>query len=361
MHSPETKRKKLDTEMSSIKSDIHISSILSNDLLYVPEYGTFFVSYISDRKKISSLLTELCTKIPMQKYSFLKRVRNNEILLYRDNDYITLEKNENSTNPHQRFLISKGISQDTADILTENIKISEAPIQAPILRWQYDIVSKVWPCKFHQNKNLEIKFENKEFLCEELTFHSTLFQILNSLKIMYGKECAVAVDSITKKIVAIGMSNIVENPLQHSTMVLIDNVAKSQNGGILHKNKKCTNRHYTECGIDLEIYNFISESYKSIKLGAQLTSSNIGLSQIEASDDNNLSKYGPYLCTGYDIYLTKEPCIMCAMALTHSRARRIFFIEEISNGAVKTLIKLHTIKHLNHHFEVYKINVKEKL
>ncbi|KAK1361839.1 tRNA-specific adenosine deaminase-like protein 3 [Heracleum sosnowskyi] len=33
----------------------------------------------------------------------------------------------------------------------------------------------------------------------------------------------------------------------------------------------------------------------------------------------------PYLCTGYDIYLVWEPCIMCAMALVHQRIKRIFY------------------------------------
>lgn len=66
------------------------------------------------------------------------------------------------------------------------------------------------------------------------------------------------------------------------------------------------------------------------------------------------SRDGPYLATGYYVYATREPCVMCAMALVHSRANRVFYGKSSENGALGTLCKLHTVKDLNHHYEVFK-------
>ncbi len=64
-----------------------------------------------------------------------------------------------------------------------------------------------------------------------------------------------------------------------------------------------------------------------------------------------------YLLTGYDVYLSREPCCMCAMALVHSRAGRIFYFgakNEIRKfGALETAVKLNAVEGLNHSYDVF--------
>ena len=64
-----------------------------------------------------------------------------------------------------------------------------------------------------------------------------------------------------------------------------------------------------------------------------------------------------YLLTGYDVYLSREPCCMCAMALVHSRAGRIFYFaakNEIRKfGALETAVKLNAVEGLNHSYYVF--------
>ena len=69
-------------------------------------------------------------------------------------------------------------------------------------------------------------------------------------------------------------------------------------------------------------------------------------------------KRGQYLCTGYDIYVTKEPTVFEAMALVHSRMRRVVF--GVSNtqdgglGGTGESSAVHCLPATNHRYRVFK-------
>jgi tRNA-specific adenosine deaminase 3 len=72
----------------------------------------------------------------------------------------------------------------------------------------------------------------------------------------------------------------------------------------------------------------------------------------------------PYLCTGYDAFLAREPCVMCAMALVHSRLKRVFFAApNAETGALSGdragVRRLHSVRSLNHHYQVFSYDVDE--
>ncbi|XDV30119.1 hypothetical protein PO909_033104 [Leuciscus waleckii] len=140
---------------------------------------------------------------------------------------------------------------------------------------------------------------------------------------MQGYMTAAVQAAKSEQIVAVGHDcKRGAQPLHHAVMVCIDLVACGQGGGA---------------------YNY--EKYPACQFSS---------SEIFRNGCNSKETGQPYICTGYDLYVTREPCVMCAMALVHSRINRVFYGAPSADGALGTKYKIHCQKDLNHHFEVFK-------
>ena len=82
----------------------------------------------------------------------------------------------------------------------------------------------------------------------------------------------------------------------------------------------------------------------------------------EIEDTNKSLPNNHYLCSGLDLYLTEEPDLLSAMALVHSRIRRVFFrslkTDPGNPGALLTAYHLHLLPSLNHHYRVFYVDKK---
>jgi hypothetical protein len=66
------------------------------------------------------------------------------------------------------------------------------------------------------------------------------------------------------------------------------------------------------------------------------------------------------LCTGG--WQVGEPCVMCAMALVHSRVRRVVFAkQDEKGGALGSRWALQSQAGLNHHYTVYTLDPLQAL
>jgi tRNA(adenine34) deaminase len=92
----------------------------------------------------------------------------------------------------------------------------------------------------------------------------------------------------------------------------------------------------------------IARAYNQIELLKDATAhaEMLALTQAEAA-------VGDWRLTDCDLYVTKEPCAMCAGALVHTRVRRVIFgCADPAAGAAGSVLNLLQVPTLNHRCEI---------
>ncbi|CAD7013615.1 probable inactive tRNA-specific adenosine deaminase-like protein 3 [Ceratitis capitata] len=351
----------------SATSECYANAILTDEYMQELPRAVVYLSELENKRQISCVMQELSKMLPLEKMGLqhLKRVRQQDILLCKVIDL--------SGQPIREYLTTVGLSEKIIHILCKNLREQEVPSTAPLLRWQYENAQKYWPCKFHPDKYIESLHSGSIFNEKDRTFHAKIIEILFEIfsKLEANKPCGICIDPRNNAIVAAASSRITINPVMHCPMVLVDYVARTQGGGAWQKeltqefgnldgdSYKEMEENSILSGIPTSYLELLrnDKRFTDVQIGAEPIRCKTTVEEMvqnqQSSNMDNLAKYGPYLCTGYDLYLSQEPCLMCAMALVHSRARRVYFLNRSSNGALVTRLKLHSVKELNHHYEVF--------
>ena len=200
-----------------------------------------------------------------------------------------------------------------------------------------------WPVSFHPNRELENKISGLNFNKDEkLLIINRVSNLLTeckeaSVRTNLSVNFVMVVNPKTGKVIATS-STCTDSLLGHATMRVVDNISLRQN----KRNLICS-----ESPCDLTSCN------GNGKRGPE----HVSESQPVKKNKTDPSVPDDYLCTGYDIYLAIEPCVMCTMALVHSRIKRIFFGKRREDFGGLIEAKLHEISALNHSFEVYNVSI----
>jgi tRNA(Arg) A34 adenosine deaminase TadA len=112
-------------------------------------------------------------------------------------------------------------------------------------------------------------------------------------------------------------------------------------------------------GTQLSAAHELPSAQKPLKLSA---SREANLQSPEEEEEDAYSQFveDQYLCTDLDLYLQLEPDTMAAMALVHSRIRRVYFLEAHADGAITTRLHLHVMRQLNHRYRAFHCIEQEK-
>ncbi|KAM4558441.1 putative inactive tRNA-specific adenosine deaminase-like protein 3 isoform 2-T2 [Odontesthes bonariensis] len=303
--------------------------VLSDEQSQDVELVEAFAAPIIDRKATSRLVRELNSLYPLDGLQHIKRVR--------------ACKGKGSLHPLEVLVCLVSDASDMKVVSIDSLLPSDGdkweglgepfvvniPARPPLTRPQFEIASQCWPTSFHEDKRVTVALRGKLFTPhQKAMMHMYMMSALTAAKA--AKESgmkavgAVVVDPENEKIIAVGHDCRGDHPLHHAVMVCIDLVAQSQGGGFDRFDS------YAACCCTSPN----SNTFQNV------SDSGIGTQ--------------PYICTGYDLYVTREPCVMCAMALVHSRIGRVFYGTTSADGALGTKVKIHSQKDLNHRFEVYR-------
>jgi len=366
---PPSKKLKLD-QSTFPKKPWKLRAVLGDDALLPVPLVPALAAQIRDKRETSRLIKKLNTVLPLPTLQHLKRVKSSKDAIHLLLWPLELPSKSTSSpsNQHcdtntsslgsghleaadpasvQARLTEAGVEPD---VFADNFRIEYVAEFAPLTRRQFDILKgdmdTYWPCNFHEDKYFESLVNGRHDLWSD-TNHDLQELYMTKARKYYPQSGGVVVDPSTNKIIAEGHGTP-GHPLHHTVVNLVDLVARSQGGGALHHTSSVETFSYNKELSETKVEEGSEDGEEKVTTSHNHLKRFGSIAQL-----STVPKTGPYLCTGYDVYLSQEPCHMCSMALIHMRTRRVFYSTRSRDGALGTSDKIHTLNGLNHRYEVY--------
>ncbi|XP_047344455.1 probable inactive tRNA-specific adenosine deaminase-like protein 3 [Vespa velutina] len=338
-----------------------------------------YVGILKEKKDISKAIKAISIILPG--FDHLKRCSSNKILLAPVKSF---DINDDVPIQDRLKIFLKEKAFDLA-LLEDDLRVIKVPERSAKSKAQAARASKIWPLKFHPDPMLETIIDGSIFNEDQLRGIEECMRIVITaakLEAIGDSSCngsAVIVDpNDGGRILAIAAAKMDRHPMWHASMLAVDLVAKLHGGGAwnlyeeeesigpcravdgnFEKRMKTIKRKYEEVAplcYPRTLSNIEIPSVGCLQVKWKLQGRrNNGPKKADAiAEPSTGEKCGPYLCTGYWVFLLKEPCPMCAMALLHSRAAKIFYgVSNERTGVLGSNGILHAVPGLNHRYRVW--------
>ncbi|KAJ2899532.1 tRNA-specific adenosine deaminase subunit tad3 [Coemansia aciculifera] len=192
------------------------------------------------------------------------------------------------------------------------INVHDVPTTAPYTAEQYDLWKTVWPVSYRPPVHLRQVLSPDDRSYIEGILRDHVVKTESNVVVMCNRQKQ---DVLAKAVTDVG------HPLKHATMCCIAKVA-----AIYKEQRQVSEQEQLSCPAKRP--------------------------HSPDSDEPEETVAG-YLCEGLDVFASREPCVMCTMALVHSRIGRLFFIEASPSSGGISRYSMHSLKSLNHHFTAF--------
>lgn len=218
----------------------------------------------------------------------------------------------------------------------QNIRVESVPACHPESKAEWEEFQSIWPTSFFQLKSQEFKNQELQLSAAEVAE------------------------------MALGMQAAIHDSTDNHPGAIMVQPATTSDGSISVMATSLAERKLQQPTLPHDYQNPKNPLVTSILLAIQ------GMSRLErqqATDkgmDSESFQKGQYLCTGYDLFTTQEPSVFEAMALVHSRVRRVIFLEPPSSTHtdrpyIKGLTSqfVHHLPGTNHKFRAFACRRKD--
>lgn len=354
---PPVKKLRLD-DTDYIGRHWKLRAVLGSEALFPVPLVSAVAAQIKDKKETSKLIRQLNEVLPITSLQHLKRVKSVKEaestsirLLLWQHEADTCDIDSNLV---KQKLEAVGVD---ASALFSHFGLEAVAKFAPLTRSQFEDLkshpSSYWPCNFHEDKYFESLVTSSHELWTEEN-RCLQEQYMRRAHGISSSGGGVVVDPSSNTVVAEGHGTG-GHPLHHTVINLVDLVARSQGGGALeHTSRLSTLKYNEDLAAKYKMNGRSGREGENCDSEERPTTSHNHLKRFGSiAQLSTVPKTGPYLCTGYDVYLSCEPCHLCSMALIHMRTRRVFYSRPSRDGALGSNDKIHTLTGLNHRYEVF--------